>query len=164
MNTIKLTLAFAYTYASSPYKDKYLLDYQSADFEVDNVYFRGYRCFTQGLYYDLVHDKLVETCGQEGRSKVQMLEIDNSKYEVNTVKEQPYNPKYFGEGIALLNENQYYAMTWLDRTALIIERHTLQIVKEEPMPMEVKEGWGATSSAEYMYLTDGSSNIHEVDP
>eukprot|EP00347_Sterkiella_histriomuscorum_P001301 403372564 len=148
----------------SPYKDKYLVNVpQSSDYTIEDIYYRPYKCFTQGLYFDLQHSTLVETCGQEGASKVQRLSIDQEKHQINGEKQTFYKQEYFGEGIALVDDNNYYAMTWVNRIALIIDRNTLNIVKEEQMPSQIREGWGATNSDQFMYLTDGSNYIHEVD-
>ena len=64
----------------------------------------------------------------------------------------------------MLDEEHYIAMTWLDKTFMIINRDTLAIESEEAYPPEFREGWGITHSDKYLYLTDGSHFIYILDP
>ena len=52
--------------------------------------------------------------------------------------------KVFGEAICPLDSNHFIELTWQDRKVYILDRDTLQVVREFEMWPEVKEGWGIT--------------------
>lgn len=75
----------------------------------------------------------------------------------------PFDDKYFGEGLTLLDDNRYIALTWLEKTFLFIDRKTLKILDEKIFPPGIKEGWGLTHSESYLYISEGSSTIFVID-
>ena len=92
-----------------------------------DIYFRDYICFTQGFLFDEDKNALVESCGEFKASKTVRSIIDEANYYVEPELETLYNAHYFGEGIALLNQNQYLALTWQNNKVMIIDRETLHI-------------------------------------
>ena len=55
--------------------------------------------------------------------------------------------KYFGEGLAPRSATEFALLTYKERTVLIVDRATMQVVdhKTYTIPRELKEGWGMTS-------------------
>ncbi|CDW89637.1 UNKNOWN [Stylonychia lemnae] len=150
---------------ASIYKDKYLLNQpKSKDFEIIDIYFRPYSCFTQGLLFDQSRRQLTESCGWQGDSKALFTKFDEQTSQVLLDTQVNMEKNHFGEGITILNQDKYLAMTWKDRVFYMMDRQTLKILSTEAIPNEIKEGWGATSNGTYVFITDGSEFIHFVDP
>ena len=55
--------------------------------------------------------------------------------------------RYFGEGLAPRSATEVAALTYRERTVLIVDRDTMHIVegKTYTIPSKLKEGWGMTS-------------------
>ena len=68
----------------------------------------------------------------------------------------------FGEGIALLG-GKLYQLTWQSNTAHVysLEDGKLRKIRDFRYP---GEGWGLTTDGEKLYMSDGTSTIHTVDP
>lgn len=86
----------------------------------------------------------MESAGWYKISLAQILEIDPEVDEISPIKMQPYNTKYFGEGLTLFDDNTYIALTWQNKKMMLLDRETLTIKKEVDYPPELKEGWGIT--------------------
>lgn len=119
--------------------------------------------YCQGLIYHTNEDSggtvLYESGGLYGESVIKMY----SYPEMKVLKEHSLPSKYFGEGIAICN-NEIYQLTWKEKKVLKYSLN-LDYLGELPMPPQLNEGWGLTSDTErpgYMYATDGSDKIYHV--
>ena len=110
--------------------------------------------YTQGLQY--ADGRLWEGTGQHGESVVQTLDLATGRAEVfaRLPKED------FGEGIALL-DGKVYQLTWQSNKAYVYDARTGEKLKEFRYP---GEGWGLTTDGKKLYMSDGTSAIHTVDP
>src|SRR5450432_1216361 len=122
--------------------------------------------YTEGF---LIHDgKLFESSGapQEydyTRSIVGIVDPSSGKI---SVKAELDRKKYFGEGIAIVN-NKLYQLTWKDTEGLIkkgfiYDLKTFKKTGEFDFPS--KEGWGMTTDGSNLIMSDGSSNLTFLDP
>jgi glutamine cyclotransferase len=84
-------------------------------------------------------------------------------HDIQPIKKKKYYESYFGEGITLLDDDHYVALTWRDKQILIIDRQTLRVVDERSFPKDIREGWGLTHNDVYLFWSDGTSRINLVD-
>lgn len=110
--------------------------------------------YTQGLQY--ADGVLWEGTGQYGESLLQRLDLDTGRAQV--VARLPRTE--FGEGIALL-DGKIYQLTWQSNTAHVYDAATGEKLRDFRYP---GEGWGLTTDGKKLYLSDGSANIHTLDP
>lgn len=109
--------------------------------------------YTQGLEY--VDGVMWEGTGQKGESQLHTVELTSGK--VTPIHR--LNSDHFGEGITHLN-GRIYQLTWMDNIAYVYDTKG-NFIKHIPY---VGEGWGITTDGEKLYMSDGTSNIHIVDP
>ena len=110
--------------------------------------------FTQGL---ALHDgKLYESTGLYGSSSLRR--IDPSTGEIDAIVRLPR--ALFGEGIAILGD-RLYQLTWKSGIAIAYDIATL-------VPRDTfryaGEGWGLTTYADSLLMSDGTSRLRVVDP
>ena len=152
--------------SKTPFMDKYYLkfkDLKNDNFEILDTYLRlDYQCFTQGLYYDTKINKLVESCGQYRHSKTQVLDL-GSDHILRPAQYEPFKSAFFAEGLTLKNDTHYIALTWKENTFVVIDRETFKVTEERPYPKGYKEGWGITHSDKFLFATDGSNILYQLD-
>ncbi len=109
--------------------------------------------YTQGLLW---HDgKLYESTGQYGMSGVYVKTLEG-----RIEREMSLDRKYFGEGIAMLDD-KLYLLTWLENTGFVLNGATLAPQGEFSYS---GEGWGITSDSTKLYMSDGTHIIRVLDP
>ena len=122
--------------------------------------------YTEGF---LVHDgKLYESSGAPGdvdRTRSIVGIVDRATGKIS-VKAELDRKKYFGEGIAIIN-NKLYQITWrnfegLIKKGFIYDLRTFKKIGEFDFPSN--EGWGMTTDGKSLIMSDGSSNITFLDP
>ena len=69
--------------------------------------------------------------------------------------------KYFGEGITILN-GKVYQLTYQSRTGFVYDLETKKELRKFQIP--TAEGWGMTTDGESLIMSDGSANLHYIDP
>tara|TARA_B000000460_G_scaffold157993_1_gene111831 strand:+ start:447 stop:1301 length:855 start_codon:yes stop_codon:yes gene_type:complete len=111
--------------------------------------------FTQGLLW---HDgALYESTGQIGESKIRKVDLTSGK----VLAEKSIPSGEFGEGMALVGK-ELVSLTWKDG---IIHRWKMDGLKpvrsQEGYPYE---GWGLTTLGDELIASDGSANLHVLDP
>ena len=125
-----------------------------ASVSVKNAYPHDTGAFTQGLFF--YQGYLYESTGLNGKSTLARKEVKTGK----TLQEIRIPPKYFGEGIVLLND-KIYQLTWQNETVFIYDARSFQKIRE------IKyhgEGWGLTSDGKHLLMSNGSSTITFHDP
>ncbi|HET9485787.1 MAG TPA: glutaminyl-peptide cyclotransferase, partial [Chryseosolibacter sp.] len=108
--------------------------------------------FTQGL---LIHEgKLYESTGQEG-SYIGIVDIKTGKVDKKIVLDD----KYFGEGIAILN-NKIYQLTWENKVGFVYDLRTFQKLREFTYDTQ---GWGLTHDNHHLIMSDGTEKLIYLD-
>jgi len=126
--------------------------------EVVNKYPHDPAAFTQGL---TVHDGFLYegTGGAEGNDHYSWLrKVDLTTGKV--VQQHNLDRKYFGEGIAILND-KIYQLTWREGTAFV---YNLSDFKPAGEFRYSGQGWGITHDGTNLYMSDGTHVLRVVEP
>lgn len=108
--------------------------------------------WTQGL---LIHNgKLYESTGQK-HSYIGIVDIRTGETDKKVVLDE----KYFGEGIAILN-NKVYQLTWQHNIGFIYDLKTFEKIGEFTYDTE---GWGLTHDGHHLIMSDGSEKLIYLD-
>jgi glutamine cyclotransferase len=108
--------------------------------------------FTEGL---MIHNgQLYESTGEK-ESWIGVVDIKAGK----TDKKVQLDPKYFGEGMCILNNKVYY-LTWREHTGFVYDFKTW---KELSQFHYDREGWGMTTDNKNLITSDGSDKIYVLD-
>lgn len=110
--------------------------------------------YTQGL--EFYNNNLYESSGEYGVSYIEYKEFPSLK----TIKKKYLDPKYFAEGLTVLND-KLYLLTWQENKAFRLNTTTLEIEQEFSYPTE---GWGLTTDGKTLFMSDGSERIYKVSP
>jgi glutamine cyclotransferase len=70
-------------------------------------------------------------------------------------------PRYFGEGMTLLN-GKLYQLTYREGRGFVYDPATLK--KEQTFTFNAPEGWGMTNNGVYLIFDDGGNVLHYLDP
>ena len=123
-------------------------------YNIVKVYPHDTSSYTEGLIW--YNNELYESAGSYNKSKLFKSDIATAKAS-NTVK---LDDKYFGEGIAILND-KIYQLTYVEHKVFVYDLKTFQKIKEMEWPYE---GWGMTTNGKELIISTGSSNIYFVNP
>jgi glutamine cyclotransferase len=126
----------------------------AAGFEVVAVYPHDPAAFTQGLAIEA--GELYEGTGQYGASTVRRVDLTTGRPE----KQRALGPRYFGEGIAIL-DGLLYQLTWQNGVVVVYDLETFEV--ERTMQYD-GEGWGLTHDGRELIMSDGSATIRFRDP
>ncbi|MGB4594742.1 MAG: glutaminyl-peptide cyclotransferase [Anaerolineaceae bacterium] len=126
----------------------------SATYEVLDQFPHDPTAYTQGL---LIHNGLFyESTGTYGNSSLRVVEPKTGK----VLQDQPLEDRYFGEGLALLN-NKLYQLTWRENTGFVYDLNTLELINTWQYDTE---GWGLTTDGTNLIMSDGSADLRWIDP
>jgi glutamine cyclotransferase len=124
------------------------------DYTVVNTFPHDPAVFTQGLVY--LDGILYEGAGLYGRSSLRKVELATGQ----VLQQQDLDETYFGEGIALLDD-QIYQLTWKNGVGFIYDRETFEKTGEFSY---TTEGWGLTHDGQQLIMSDGTPVIYFLDP
>lgn len=110
--------------------------------------------FTQGLVY--ADGALYEGTGQIGQSSLRMVELASGR----VIKRIDLAAPYFGEGITLIGD-RIIQLTWKSQVGFVYDRSTFRLLHRFSYP---HEGWGITHDGKNLFLSDGTSVVHRMDP
>ena len=106
---------------------------------------------------------LIMSSGSYGNSHLDILDLSTNP--VKTVKSTSIDAQYFGEGITYLaDKNEILMMTYKKHKAFRFGSSDLSLIQELTIPAEVVEGWGMTHLDNTLFVSDGTSTIHLVNP
>jgi glutaminyl-peptide cyclotransferase len=100
---------------------------------------------------------LYESTGLNEKSKLLKTDIATGKI----LQELKLEDKYFGEGIAILN-NKIYQLTYQQQKVFVYDLATFKKLKE--FSWTTGEGWGMTTDGKSLILDNGGSNLYFVNP
>ncbi|NYT01252.1 MAG: glutaminyl-peptide cyclotransferase [Methanosarcinales archaeon] len=123
-------------------------------YQVVGTYPHDRQAFTQGLIFQ--DGVLYESTGLYGRSSLRRVDLESGEVLLAVI----LPPYLFGEGITLW-QGKIIQLTWQSHLGLIYDNQTLQFLESFAYPTE---GWGITSDASRLIMSDGSSNLYFLDP
>ena len=117
--------------------------------------------YTEGF---LIHEgKFFESTGYDSsypKTRSLFGELDLKTGRI-AIKVELDKKKYFGEGIAFLN-NKIYQITYKTKIGFIYDAKTFRREGEFTFPSA--EGWGMTTDSTYLIMTDGTDKLTWIDP
>jgi glutamine cyclotransferase len=123
-------------------------------FVVKNTYPHDSQAFTQGLF--IKDGQLYESTGQKGQSTLRKVELRTGK----VLQKKALADEYFGEGSTPVGDT-IVGLTWQSNVGFIYDAKTFALKGR----FNYKgEGWGLTSDAKSVYMSDGSAEIRVLDP
>ncbi|CAJ1952886.1 unnamed protein product [Sphenostylis stenocarpa] len=123
---------------------------------VVNVFPHDPQAFTQGLVYHK-NDILFESTGLYGKSSIRKVALQTGKVE----DVQKMDGSLFGEGLTLLND-RLFQVTWLQKAGFIYNLKNLS--KIGTFNHDMKDGWGLATDGTFLFGSDGSSTLYQIDP
>ena len=123
-------------------------------FRVIHVYPHDPSAFTQGLEYRAGF--LYESTGLHGRSTLRKETLETGQ----VVESVSLRPEFFGEGITVMNQ-QIFQLTWESHAGFIYDQTSFRELRTFTYP---GEGWGLANDGQFIYMSDGSSEIRVLDP
>lgn len=125
---------------------------KAISYQVVNSFPHDVTAFTEGL---LIHDGLLYESTGEKESWIGTVDIKTGQ----TTKKVLLDPKYFGEGMTIINNKVYY-LTWKHHTGFIYD---FKSFKEIGQFNYDTEGWGMTNDGKNIIMSDGTDKIYFLD-
>jgi glutamine cyclotransferase len=110
--------------------------------------------FVQGL--QIVDGDLFVSTGNYGQSRLLRYDLGNGDLKLA----RPLDPRLFGEGLTVVGD-RVYQLTWRARLMLIYDRDSFEPRAWFRLP---GQGWGLTYDGEHLIYSDGSDQLHFLDP
>lgn len=123
------------------------------DYEIVETINHDPEVYTQG--YEVNRGNLYESGGQYNQSSVRRYDKPGGKL----LKAVPLPPKYFGEGLTVMNDT-VYQLTWKSRKCY---RYYSDLSLIDIRDLPTVEGWGLCNDGENLMVSDGSHNIYKMD-
>jgi glutamine cyclotransferase len=127
---------------------------RAQDYKVIHTYPHDPQAFTQGLLFADGH--LYESTGRNGQSSLRMVDLESGR----VLQEQPVAKEYFAEGLATWGST-LVQLTWQSHVAFVYDRFSFRQLRTMSYPWE---GWGLTSDGKALILSDGTPDLHFLDP
>jgi len=129
---------------------------QRLDFNLIRTFHHDAQSFTQGIV--IRNGFIYESGGLYRRSSLQRVCASTGVVLQST----PLPPKYFAEGIALI-DNHIFMLTWREKTMLIFDVDSLQLVDSRSYNTWSGEGWGLTFDGNALIASDGSHMLNRFE-
>jgi glutaminyl-peptide cyclotransferase len=110
--------------------------------------------FTQGLQY--LDGFLYEGTGQNGQSTIRKVALETGE----VLQRRELAKEHFGEGITVW-KTDIYQLTWQSGIGFVYDRQTFAPKRTFRY---TGEGWGLTSDASGLIMSDGTSALRFIDP
>ncbi len=119
-----------------------------------NSYAHDPSAFTQGLVWE--RGLLYESTGLYGHSTLSVRELKSGRI----LRRIDLPKAMFGEGIALVG-NELFQLTWQEHQIFVYDKTSLRLKRTLPY---AREGWGLTYDGRHLIASDGSAQLHFLDP
>ncbi len=111
--------------------------------------------FTQGLAFT-ADGTLYESTGLRGYSTISRIDCESGQGKI--LLRLPNH--LFGEGITILN-NKVYQLTWQKGIGFVYDLSTFNLLQKWTYDTE---GWGLTHDGTHLIMSDGTAQLHWLDP
>lgn len=122
--------------------------------KIVNTYPHDKKDYTQGLFYE--NGIMYEGTGQYGESKLKKINFETGKI----VAELNLEANFFGEGITPYKD-KIIQLTWKSKTGFVYDKSSFKLLTTLNYN---SEGWGITTDDKRLIMSDGTQNIHFLDP
>lgn len=112
--------------------------------------------YTQGLLYH--KGALYESTGLYGLSGLYKVDPVTGAYQQLSANAK----QFFGEGLARINR-QLFQLTWKEGTVFVYDLD-VKGVQPSPSMRYAREGWGLTTDDRNLIASDGSAQLHFLNP
>lgn len=123
-------------------------------YRVLHTYPHDPNAFTQGLVF--VDGHLYESTGRKGLSTLRMDDLETGR----VLQEIRVPDQYFAEGLTAWGST-LIQLTWQSHVAFVYDRFSFRLLRTLHYPWE---GWGLTNDSKELILSDGSAELHFLDP
>jgi len=123
------------------------------EYSIVKIFPHDKTAFTQGLVVE--QGRLFESTGQHGTSWIAEVDIATGQQDKKVILDK----KYFGEGIAILN-NKIYQLTWQTKIGFVYDLRTFEKIREFEYD---REGWGITHNGNNLIVSDGTNQLFFLD-
>ncbi|SMD32113.1 Glutamine cyclotransferase [Reichenbachiella faecimaris] len=123
-------------------------------YRITNTFVHDPDAFTEGLF--MYNNELYESTGEKGQSTLRRVDLKTGKIQ----KSVNLSSQYFGEGIALMNDN-IYMLSYKERTGFVFNKNSFEQIRQFSYPTE---GWGMTSNDNALIMSDGTFIIRFMEP
>jgi glutamine cyclotransferase len=130
------------------------LAFPAEGYRIVHAYPHDPNAFTQGLVF--VDGHLYESDGRSGQSALRMDDLETGR----PVQQIHLDSQYFGEGLTNWGST-LIQLTWQSHTAFVYDRFSFRLLRTLHYPWE---GWGLTQDGKSLILSDGSADLHFLDP
>jgi glutamine cyclotransferase len=127
---------------------------QRYGFMIVNAYPHDVEAFTEGLAF--VNGSLYESTGLFGDSTLRRVELATGRI----LQLHALDARFFGEGLTI-SGNWIVQLTWQSQTGFVYDKDTFELLREFSYPTE---GWGITYDGTRLIMSDGTANLHFLDP
>lgn len=110
--------------------------------------------YTQGLFFD--GDKLFETAGQYGESRLMEVDLESGIAQRQVVLEK----EVFAEGSCTIGDD-LYVLTWLEGLCFVYDKNTFERTGQKKYQ---RQGWGLTTDGRVLIMSDGSAQLYFINP
>jgi len=133
---------------------------KSISYSIVNTYPHDTSSFTEGLL--IYKGELYESAGDPdyvGKSKLMKVDLKTGR----SLQSINLDKKYFGEGIAILNDT-IYQWTYREKVGFIYSLKEFRKLGEFKFNTKSGEGWGLTTDGKQIIGTDGTSQLYYYEP
>jgi len=123
-------------------------------YKIVHTYPHDRSAFTQGLVFE--NGVIYEGTGLYGKSSLRKVDLESGK--VLQIYELP--AQYFGEGITVFKDT-IIQLTWKSNLGFTYDRDSFELLRDFAY---TTEGWGITHDGERLFISDGTSTLHILDP
>jgi glutamine cyclotransferase len=110
--------------------------------------------FTQGL--EIYQGQLLESAGQYGHSSLSLRTLDST----DVLKSHTVAASFFAEGISQLN-GRIYQLTWKSGAVFVYNADSFAPLSSVKIS---GEGWGLTNDGKALIMSNGSNQLHFINP
>lgn len=141
-----LLAALVFTAATFAFADE--------SYRVIHAYPHDPNAFTQGLVY--IDGHLYESTGLHGHSSLRMVDLATGR----VLQSVAVPSQYFAEGLAAWG-NTLIQLTWQSHDAFVYDRFSFRLLRTMHFDFE---GWGLTQDGRNLIESDGTAELHFLDP
>jgi glutamine cyclotransferase len=125
-------------------------------YKVINTFHHDRSAYTQGLVYE--NGYMYEATGLRGASTLRKVQLGTGE----VIQTYTLPQEIFGEGIAIVGD-RIIQLSYQAYTGFVYDKNSFNPIMKFNYPKAV-EGWGLTYDGTNLIMSDGSYNLHFLDP